>query len=80
MLGLQLNRELIRKLAEEIQENVNKIRGYSSRPFYELEEKDRLAIRYLIITVAEALTNLGIVSAVVFGSFVSSSVFRSTPT
>ena len=55
-----VNRDYVKKLCLEILENVSKVLKLTQRNFYELSESDRMAIRYYLIVIAEALIDLAL--------------------
>jgi len=55
-----VNREYVSKLVADIKNAVGEILVYASKPFEELSSAEKYAIRYLLVTVAEALMALAI--------------------
>jgi len=55
-----VNREYVSKLVADIKNAVSEILIYASKPFEELSSAEKYAIRYLLVTVAEALVALAI--------------------
>ncbi len=55
-----VNREFLRRLAGDVREAVNAVRGYVSKPYEELSEAERYAVRYHLIVLAEALASLAL--------------------
>jgi len=56
-----VDREYVGKLIKDIRSIIAEILGYtSSKPFEELSSAERYAVRYLLVSLAEALTALAI--------------------
>ena len=58
--ALSINTEFIKKLVDDIEESVRIVKSYVSKPFEELSDAERYAIRYHLIVVAEALIALAL--------------------
>jgi len=58
--ALSVNAEYIRRLVNDIKESIRVVRSYVSKPFNELSEAERYAIRYHLIVIAEALIALAL--------------------
>jgi len=52
---LSVNKEFISKLLKDIEESVEAIKEYVSKPYTEISRAEKLAIRYHLIVIAEAL-------------------------
>ncbi len=57
---MSVNIEFVKKLVDDIEESVRIIRSYVSKPYEELSDAERYAIRYHLIVIAEALIALAL--------------------
>jgi len=55
-----VNREYVKRLAEDIERSVDAVVRLVEKPFDELSEAEKLAIRYYLIVVAEALAAMAL--------------------
>ncbi len=52
---MSINKSFISKLIKDIEDSLSTIREYVSKPYSEVSEAERYAIRYHLIVIAEAL-------------------------
>lgn len=58
--GGSVNRNYVRILIVDIKTAVEKVNGFTSKPYEQLSDAERYAIRYNIIVAVEALTSLAL--------------------
>ncbi|MCG2886044.1 MAG: DUF86 domain-containing protein [Vulcanisaeta sp.] len=52
--------DYVDSLIRDVMDSINRVNRYVSKPYSELSEEERLAIRYLIITMVESLNALAL--------------------
>ncbi|MEM1510514.1 MAG: HepT-like ribonuclease domain-containing protein [Candidatus Nezhaarchaeales archaeon] len=62
-MAASINRAYVKKLASDIEEPIDAILRYTSRPYESMSEAERHAVRYNIIVIASAIAALAIHTA-----------------
>jgi uncharacterized protein YutE (UPF0331/DUF86 family) len=52
--------DYVDSLIRDVMDSINRVNRYVGKPYSELSEEERLAIRYLIITMVESLNALAL--------------------